>query len=379
MESLASTLPGWAGVSGVVVLLRPPGYEPPSQHEAATQAAVARMLAELKGYQFAGVHDRRCRYPGRVFFVPPDALMAAEAAQLGITGADDLFGGVVPYPFVKTKAISHALTGPHAVRPEGWSDVFTTAVAGCVLPGFTAFALDDARAGGRRLLDDGPVRVKPPLSAGGRGQRVARTLGEVDAAVAGIAPDDLAACGVVLEANLPEVATLSIGQVTVDGRTASYVGSQDETRDNAGRTVYGGSELTVVRGGWAALGRVDLDPAARQAIAHAVRYDAAADAFPGFLASRRNYDVAVGVDARGRRRVGVFEASWRPGGASPAEIVALQALSGDPTIGLVRVATVERYGDDLDVPGDAVVHFRGRDAVAGPVVRYTRLAGRVAA
>jgi len=83
-------------VSGAVVLLRPPGYEPPSEHEAATQAAVVRMLAELKGYKFAGVHDRGRRYPGRVFFVPPDVLIADEAAALGITSADDLFGGVVP-------------------------------------------------------------------------------------------------------------------------------------------------------------------------------------------------------------------------------------------------------------------------------------------
>ena len=45
-----------------------------------------------------------------------------------------------------------------------------------------------------------------------------------------------------------------------------------------------------------------------------------------FFASRRNYDVVAGLDARGQRRCGVLEQSWRVGGASPAELVALAAF-----------------------------------------------------
>jgi hypothetical protein len=252
-------------------------------------------------------------------------------------------------------------------------------VGECALPGFTAFALDDARVAAGRLLADGPARMKPPLAAGGRGQRVGRTANEMDAVLNALDPGALAEHGVVLEANLADVVTYSIGQVTVDGQTISYVGTQGETRDNAGRHVYGGSELTVVRGGWEALDRLDPEPLVRQAIACAVRYDVATRVLPGFFASRRNYDVAAGVDGRGRRRLGVLEASWRPGGASPAEVVAFRALRDDPTLDVVGVATVERYGDALDVPGDALVHFRGHDSAAGPVVRYTRIQDRRAA
>ena len=92
------------------------------------------------------------------------------------------------------------------------------------------------------------------------------------------------------------MSTLSLGKVAVDRLTVSYVGTQDETPDNEGRNVYGGSDLTVVRGGWEALHRLEVDPVARQAIAQAIAYDSAAVEFPGFVASRRNYDVAVGVD-----------------------------------------------------------------------------------
>jgi Protein of unknown function (DUF3182) len=98
-----------------------------------------------------------------------------------------------------------------------------------------------------------------------------------------------------------------VGQVSVDRLTVSYLGTQDETADNEGRRVYGGSNLTVVHGGWGRLARLGAEPVVRDAVACAVTYDAATAELRGFLASRRNYDVIVGVDGRGRRRLGVLE------------------------------------------------------------------------
>jgi len=48
------------------------------------------------------------------------------------------------------------------------------------------------------------------------------------------------------------------------------------------------------------------------AVNQARRYDKCTCAYPGFVASRRNYDVGQGTDANGEWRSGVFEASWRP-------------------------------------------------------------------
>ena len=84
----------------------------------------------------------------------------------------------------------------------------------------------------------------------------------------------------------------------------------------------------MVPGDWDALERLDVGPGTRQAVRHAVTYDAAADRIEGFFASRRKYDVVIGSDRR-RRRVGVLEASWRVGGASPGEVAALQELGRD--------------------------------------------------
>jgi hypothetical protein len=365
--------------TGTVLLYIDPASKPPRRHERATHAAVARMLADLKGYDFGGVFAPERVGDGHVFFLPHDTLVAGIAAGLGIRSIADLFGGVVPHEFVKTKAITHELVDPRAAHPDGWSEAFAARVAAVVLPGFTAFTRADAREAGRRLLSDGPVRLKPTRSAGSRGQRVVETPGALDAALGGLTDDDLARWGVVLERNLENVRTYSVGQVTVDDDTASYVGTQGETRDNEGRVAYGGSDLAVIRGSFPALARRPVDPLARRAIAYATVYDRATREFPGFFASRRNYDVCAGTDVRGRRHLGVLESSWRIGGASAAEVVAMRALRDDPRTGVVRVCTVEAYGRDVEIPADAIVHFHGVDEAAGPLARYTRVTDRRAA
>jgi hypothetical protein len=97
-----------------------------------------------------------------------------EASCLGIRVTTALFGAVVPYPFVKTKAITHQLVDPSADRPEGWSSTYAEMVQDVVLPGYTAFSVDDARSAAARLLSSGPIRIKEPLAAGGAGHTVLR-------------------------------------------------------------------------------------------------------------------------------------------------------------------------------------------------------------
>jgi len=109
----------------------------------------------------------------------------------------------------------------------------------------------------------------------------------------------------------------------------------------------------------------------RLAVTQARAYDGAASQhFPGLIASRRNYDVAQGLDASHERRSGVLEQSWRIGGASPAEIAALEAFRADGSLGVVRASCVEQYGLH-EPPPDAVLQFRGIDDRVGAITRYT--------
>ena len=341
-------------------------------HERVTRAVVAERLAALKGFAYGGEYDCSAQYLGRLYFVPSNTLVSLEqAAQLGIAGEHDLFGGVVPYPFVATKAITHALIEPNAFAPEGWSNTFPHQVHSAVLEGYSVFTVGQAYAAGERLLGNGPIRFKPVHATAGRGQRVIRSLPELADALATIDPAELAHSGLVLEENLTAVTTYSVGQVRVADLTATYYGSQRLTTDNAGSEVYGGSDLVVVRGNFDDLVRLPFPENVRMAVEQARVYDAATSVFPGMFASRRNYDVAHGTNARGQRRSGVLEQSWRMGGATGSEIAALEAFRADPGLEVVHASTFEIYGESQAPPPRATVYFRGTDERVGLLTKYT--------
>jgi hypothetical protein len=356
---------------GVVVIYFSWFGKPLQRHHKVVLDADSKAIASIKGFDFGGCYDRAHEYAGPVLFVPDDTLLTAEASCLGIHSPQRLYGGVVPHLFVKTKAITHGLVDCHAERPRGWSTAFAEGVRGIVLPGYTVFSSRDARLAAARMLRHGPLRVKKPLSASGKDQTLIATSSELDAALEKITGDEMATYGLVFEENLRHVKTFSVGEVAVGSLRVSYHGTQRIVKDNEGRAVYGGSDLVCVRGGWKVLEALPMAPDVRAAVAAARRYDAAMEEFPGFMASRRNYDVCQGIGADGRARSGVLESSWRIGGASSAELAAAAAFARDPSLQIVHAFHVEEYGRGRQAPANAVVDFQGDDPEAGPLLRYT--------
>jgi Protein of unknown function (DUF3182) len=367
--------PGCATTRGTVVEYANTDSDGASGHESVTRIAMARKLAVLKGYDFAGQYDPANHYSGPLYFVPSDTLIGTDTARaLGIRTEDDLFGGVVPFPFVATKAISHPLIDPDALAPQNWSHDFGRGIREAVLFGFTAFALRDARRAGVLVLERGPARIKPARGVGGRGQTVVSRIAELEAVLDDTDPLALSRDGIVIEQNFDDITTYSVGQVRVSDLLATYYGTQSLTTDNCGSAVYGGSDLVAARGGYDALLSLDLTPEIRLILAQARMYDTAAlQEFPGLIASRRNYDVASVIDTDGRRRAGVLEQSWRIGGASAAEIAALEAFRAEPTLRAVRASCAEVYRIDEAPPPRSVVHFRGIDDRVGPITKYARV------
>ncbi|MEK0362220.1 DUF3182 family protein [Pseudomonas sp. CBC3] len=356
-------------VRGAVVTLANRSSEP--QHERVVHEQLAKRLAELQGFVFLGDYDRSTSYPHQLYFVPSGTVIGTEQArELGLESEQDLFGGVVPHAFIETKAITHPLVRPDADSPLGWSRGFTRRVTGGVLPGYSVFSLHDAREAGRRLLNEGALRIKPVRATGGRGQERVTTEQELDHALENIDETELSQYGLVLETHLDDVTTFSVGQTRAAGRVLSYYGTQRLTQDNTGVAVYGGSDLLVVEGDFDALLNLNLPEKIRLAISQAQIYDAAASAcFRNFYASRRNYDIAQGVDGRGRACSGVLEQSWRIGGASSAEVAALEAFIRGESGPVVRASSVEVYGEST-VPEGATVLFRGEDAEVGFITKY---------
>jgi len=343
-------------------------------HETVVQQALGDRIARLLGATFAGAYDPALHKDHALYYIPSDTLIGKRQGEaLNIRTVDDFFGGLIDYPFMATKAISHPLITDATSRPEGWSDRFFEDAADAVLAGFSVFNEADARRAGRLLLKDGPVRVKPVLATAGRGQLVVTSEAELDAALAQQDMREVEEWGLVLEEDLTGVITYSVGQVQVAGMTVSYHGTQSLTEDNAGETVYGGSQLWLVRGDYDALLKLDLDPDVRRSVTQAMCYERAAlDCFPDFLASRRNYDIAHGTNARGQVCSGVLEQSWRIGGASPAEVEALVAFAADPQLQRISASSHEVYGQ-ATLPADAHVLYEGDDPDVGLISKFTQV------
>ncbi|MGU9819463.1 DUF3182 family protein [Pseudomonas sp. LF135] len=330
------------------------------QHEVETNRALARWLAQILGLKFGGSYDPQ-QHAGRdVYVLPTQTLVgAAQALALKVKGPEDVWGGYVDYDFICTKAITHGLLSPEATAPQGWSSAFAERVRPVVLDGLSVFALKDALPAATRLLYSGPIRLKPVHACAGRGQEVIHSLDEFEALLARPDMATLFTEGVVLEQDLHEVITHSVGQSFIGEHVISYCGQQYLTEDGQGEAVYGGSDLLVVPGHYADLLKLDLPDDVREAIEQAQVFDTAADeAYPGFYASRRNYDIAQGLDSDGQRRSGVLEQSWRMGGASSAEVAALQSFINNPSLRAIHVSSVETYVDQ-PLPADAIEVYRG--------------------
>ena len=341
-------------------------------HEVAKNAAVSRMIADLKGWDFVGEYRETTNYTSRLYFVPHRTIVGIDvAARIGIHTADDLYGGVVPYGYLATKAITHGLVAHRAKCPPNWSNAFSDTIHDAVLPGYTAFSVDDAQLAGKILLKDGPVRIKKVLAAGGEGQSVARIPEELASMVATINSDELTCFGLVLERNLENAMTYSVGQVQIDDLTASYYGTQYMTDDKRGNPCYGGSDLVIVRGGWDQLLSRDLPNNFRLAVCQTVTYDRALKFYPDVIVSRRNYDVGQGTDSNGNFLSGVLEQGWRIGGASGREVAALLAFRDDPGLQVVEASSYERYGENIETPEECLIQFDGIDPKFGPMKVFT--------
>ena len=146
---------------------------------------------------------------------------------------------------------------------------------------------------------------------------------------------------------MTEVTTFSVGQVRVADLVASYYGTQRLTPDNSGATVYGGSDSWSSRGAISRPWPHSILPRMRGSRWRRRKSttQAATDMLRWHVRLPPQLRRRPGLDAAGRLRCGVLEQSWRIGGASGAEVAALEAFRADPGLRAVRASTVEIYGE----------------------------------
>src|SRR6476620_7266129 len=144
--------------NGNVVIYSSRFGKPLQTHHKVVLDLAAKTIAKIKGYDFGGNYDPAREYPDPLYFVPDDTVLLNEALGVRICSPNDLYGGVVPHLFAKTKAITHGLVDRRAERPLGWCPAFAERVRQIVLPGYTVFSDHDARLAAGRMLTCGPVR-----------------------------------------------------------------------------------------------------------------------------------------------------------------------------------------------------------------------------
>jgi len=151
---------------------------------------------------------------------------------------------------MSTKSLSHCLVPNPRCVPEGWNEDFPEETKDVVLDGYSAFSLDDAQKAGELLIDaHGEVRIKPSLSTEGCSQLVVQDRYKLKEALMCIDPKEITTYGVVLEQNLRQVVTYSVGTVAVARTTISYLGVQHFAPWGADpEKLYVGSDLACVRG-----------------------------------------------------------------------------------------------------------------------------------
>jgi len=343
-------------------------------HDLQTSLALARWLAEILGWSFGDIWQQGKVFgpPQALYFVPTQTLIGEQLSELGIKGGDELLGGYVQYAFIATKAISHPLLAQARTQPLGWNPQFCERVRDVVLPGVTVFDVDDAREAGLAGLRRGALRVKQVEACGGEGQAVLHDTDDLEQWLRSVDPQTWGK-GVVLEENLRQTVTHSVGQTLIDGLLMTYHGQQAQIENARGESVYGGSDLLLVRGDYIELLARELEPDVRRAIEYARTFDtAAALSFPGFFASRRNYDVVQGLGNDGELKVGVLEQSWRVGGATGAELAALHAFRQRPQTNAVRASTHETHVEQA-LPDGARELYRGPDNHGDFLLKYARI------
>lgn len=278
------------------------------------------------------------------YYLPLDTLLLPEANALNIATPLDLYGGVVPYEFLKTKVISHPLRHPSMEAPMGWKHDLGSALHAYTLKGYSAFSVQDAFWVARGLIHEGPIRIKFAHSNASQGQFVCTHYKEVTALLLQAAYQPLIEKGVVVEENLTDSTTYSVGQTEVAGLLISYIGEQRPTLNLDKQETYGGTRLLAVQGGYEQLGELLEAPLLRQVLEFAQAYEQQVFTYyPTLFASRRNYDVIHGRGWDGAYRLGVLEQSWRMGGASMAELYALEAFLQNPHLSSQHAWTKEEY------------------------------------
>lgn len=268
------------------------------------------------------------------YIVPGVTLDTATAAKLLIKNEADIYGVAVPNFDMIGKSILHQTVSSNA--PPFYDSAFARIVEqnGLVLPGITGFSAQDLLDSYRVVgAPSSGLRLKQSNESDGNGQHEIMGIEHLRELLNAIGPSELANHGAIIEPNLKQKRTNSVGFFKLG--SDQYVFVADQLNGNADeRDMYlGGENIVVTRGEFQALDdllmrlrdpRQEIVSKAMGFLKHYFEY------FPNSMTSRLSVDVLSGSHAGFGKLSGVTDITGRLGGLCPATILAAQHLQDNP-------------------------------------------------
>ena len=287
---------------------------------------VARDIAGFCGIDYVGC-DGGSYDKGSLYLVPAKTVTKRQAEILGASDDESFYGGAVEHRAHVGKAILHSTNSLKV--PRFYSAEFACSVSDLVLPGITCFSRGDVAVGFEKSFNE-TVRLKVSEASDGHGQFLIRDTGELSTAMSTMSDREISESGVVLESNVFDGMTVSVGVLKVAGGVYGFVAKQkNDIAPEDGRNRYIGAEIYVVRDGMEGLMRdgMLMD-----------RYGRAVMAGNSFLGrysyfepifSRVSFDYLQGLNSRGEMVGGITDITGRLGGSCPAVMQGISVLRGN--------------------------------------------------
>lgn len=343
---------------GVVIQVDPNIPEPYLTYIKQRNGNVGRDIADHLGLPYVG-DSQSVQRAADYYPVLARTITREQARILGAENTDDFYGLAVEDLNVVGKSILHPSVSRR--HPAFHREQFAMHVLGQTLPGITGFSKEEILMGYDtgyadaldEALDYGEygLRMKLPNESDGVGQFTVYSKADVASILEGIDDRDIREQGLVLEADVRNPETISVGFAKIGQEQLSFIARQKDARvwvDHNGRKVeqnrYGGAHVVVANGPLQLLLQAtEVSSHDRAAVEKALVFQEAYQRTYDPLASRLSFDVIFGEGKTGKSLSGISDITGRLGGTCPALMRAAEEFQRDPSVQMVATEVSLNY------------------------------------
>ena len=282
---------------------------------------VAKYIANYFGVDYVDEKEEIDKNNMNVYYVPPVTQVRGLSHLKGINDKNDFYGLLIDKIGHVHKAILHKTNTVNT--PDFYSVNFSKIVEDLVLPGVTVFSKEGIEKAYKEIgYVSRAVRIKIPNESDGRDQFTVENQTELRTVINKLQEEKISTEGLVLEVNLYDQNTISVGYCDLQGERYSFLALQkNDVAPEDGRDRYMGAKIRVVRGNISNLSAIANNRNEEIAIIKSQKFDQFYSYFNPSI-SRISYDCLFGKTSKEDSLSGITDITGRLGGTCPALIMA---------------------------------------------------------